>query len=76
MEDIENMRDTRCSLATLLTVVTSRTPDQMLEEQNNTPAAGHTTSTAGTGTHAAIQGVISKEFTFDLEEVMRGEPPT
>ena len=48
----------------------------MLEDQNNTPAAGQTTSTAGTGTHAAVQGVISKEITFDIEKVMRGEPTT
>lgn len=65
-----------CSHHALLTPVTSRTSDQVLEHREHTPAGGQTTSTAGTGTHAAVQGVISKESTSDLGKVVRGEAPT
>lgn len=59
--------DTHSSHSALLTWVTSRTLDHVLEHQKHTPAGGQTTRTAGIDTHAAVQSVISKESTYDLE---------
>lgn len=69
MRNLESTRDTHCPQATLLTLVTSRTPDQVFE---HTPAGGQTTSTAGTDTRRRTRCNFLRNHLWPWG-VMRGE---